>query len=623
MSATRSRHVGLLFAAVAAFTLIGTGQLFAQRFQTVYGSPACADAGRSGVAQLAAGGYVIVGESYANGAGCGPSHILVEYTGINGAPVWSNIYSIGSSDSALDVVECSNGDLAICGVTQNVPTCNGPRDAFVLRLNAAGGVVAVRTVGSPSLDEIGWNIVEARTGDGINAFPGDLIVAGYTTWNAGTGGAGPWARDGFIFRTNAALTVVRWAMQYGGPNSHDDYLYGVDECRVGVTSTQTGDIVATGGTNTWGAGGYDIWMLRVDGNTGLINAAPQGAATYGDIYDEEGRAIVELQNLSTGNLVVAGLSNSRPFPSTNYEVAMVQTANYPCTFIADQYAGDNGTRADGGFDLKEDAFPNIPTANDVVVTGYTSLGAPLVGPNVFLQKFTVGTMAPVGGAMAYGGSGIDWGWSVNNCLRATAPETQGYVIAGFTQSANLIGAANPQDMYVIKTNQTFGSGCNERPFTFSAQPAQFLQSCTPPSILNIPWTCVPLTVGVTLIPTTWFNTLCYNSPAAHERGDGGNDGISGVEAPTAVTFTEGRMTAYPNPLPKGMPINLRFDLVKETSAQMAITDMAGHEVYRGSTTVKAGSQVVPVATAGWARGTYLVRVTIGGTSQIARIVLAD
>ncbi|HVZ38903.1 MAG TPA: T9SS type A sorting domain-containing protein [Candidatus Kapabacteria bacterium] len=621
MKPNHSKRTFRLLAAMLVLMLAGSGEILAQRFQWVYGSPNCVEAGRAGVTQLRNGGYVTVGESYsAPAGGCGPSHIYVIYTAANGAVVWSNIYTIGTSDSALDVVECCNGDLAICGVVTNPAGCNPGRDAFLLRLNNAGGVVAVHTYGTPNSDEIAWNLVEAKSGDGVTTNPGDLIVAGSTTFQAGVNLGIP-ARDGYIFRTTANLALI-WDRHYGGPGSRDDYLYGIYECRVGVAAAgAAGDVVVTGGTNTWGAGGYDIWMLRVNGNNGTIGALPQNAATYGGPRDDEGRAIIELRFATNpGDLVVTGISFSRP-GNVNSEVAMLQTTANPCVPVADHYAGDNDPHPDGGMDLKEDAFPTTP-CGDVIVTGFTDWGGVINPPNVFLQRFAAGTMNILGGGMAYGGSGMDWGWSVDNCRRDLFcnNETEGYIVSGFTQSPNLIGAADPQQLYLIKTDVALQSGCNETPIAFLHQPANFIRQCPLPVNMPIMMQCIP---NITQYPVQWGTQLCYLFPLAHGNGGGEGDGISGVKAPVTIPVVEGAITSYPNPLSVGTPLNLRFAVAKPAQIGITVTDIVGHVVYQTSEPTAAGTALQVVPTKGWPKGTYVVRVDMGETSSTTKVDLTD
>lgn len=604
------------FAVIAALLLAGAAELSAQRFQWVYGGPQCDEAGRAGVTQLRNGGYVAVGETYSTGAPCGPSHIYVVYTAANGAPVWTNYYTIGTSDSALDVVECCNGDLAICGVSTNPRGCGFSRDAFVLRLNNAGGVVAVRTYGLPNSDEIAWNLVEAKNGDNINTRAGDLIVAGSTT-NLQL----PGIRDGFIMRVTNALGLI-WNQQYGGPN--DDYLYGVFETRVNpiaiVVPPGATDIVATGGTNSWGAGGYDTWVLRVNGNTGAIGLPPQNSATYGGPLDDEGRAIIELrQGNNPGDLVITGISKSRPGTGGVDEVEMLQTGTDPCVFVADQYAGDAMMHRDGGLDLKEDAFPASAGGN-VIVTGYTDWGNAVVAPlNAFLQRFACGTMAPVGGGMAYGGTGEDWGWSVDVCRRDLfcTDETEGYVVAGFTKSPNLIGALDPSQLYLIKTDVTLTSGCNEVAFNFLAQPALFIRGCNPSPWQQFMVSCIP---QVMTTVTPWGTQLCYAFPQTRQ-GDGGD--IGAAPAPATIPMFEGGVRSYPNPLAVGTPLQLRFDVAHNADADVVVTDMAGHVVYRERVAATAGAALHAVPTAGWSAGAYVVRLEIDGHARTTKFVLSE
>lgn len=601
------RHAALVFIAALAICMLGSSHAGAQQFQFVYGGPDCQEAGRYGVKQLDAGsGYIAVGETFSTGAPCGPSDAYVIITDPNGAIVTTFSYDIGGDDSATDVIEEPTGNFVICGVTDNAGVCGPSRDIFIMRIDPAGNVLGVNTFGSPdaTTDETAWNLIQVADDTG------DFILAGASTFNAG-GGTN---RDAYLLRVSNALLLV-WDAKYGGAGTFDELFFGVEQ----VLTDGSSDIIAVGTTNSVAFGGYDVLMVRVDENSGGMITPLQNLAVHGGPSNDEGRAIIEVRSGPfTGDLVVAGISLSRPLPSFNLEIVMLRTTGNPCILLASQYAGDNAEGLDGAFDLKEDMF-SVSDDGDVIVTGFTDFGdfGAFLPPNAFLQRFSIATMLPTGQGMWYGGNGIDAGWSVNN-VAGNEVQTDGYIVAGLTTSPNLI-APDPEQLYLIKTDVALASGCNEMLFNFIPDSTGFMSACAKIPFEEIAQQCVP---EVTMSDMPPGIPLCLG-PRTERRGNGGNDGISGVESPAVISFTEGTVTSFPNPIAGGTKLNLRFDMKSMATAHVSVSDIVGRSMYETEMNIPAGSAMRSIETSGWASGSYIVRVTIGGVASTTRVVVIE
>lgn len=315
--------------------------------------------------------------------------------------------------------------------------------------------------------------------------------------------------------------------------------------------------------------------------------------------------------------MIAGITANRPAPSTSDEILMLQITPNPCVMVAASFTGNDGATPDGAIDLKENIF-STAAARDVIVTGFTNIGnAVLTGENVFLQNYRIGTMALSGIAMAYGGNGPDRGWSVN--VASSTAGTTGFVVAGYTSSPSLIGA-DPEQMYLIKTNATLSSNCNELPITFSFETAPLTMSCMTTAQGSIGLVCTP---PVSSTARTWASQLCFITPFTRQPDGGANDGVSGVESPETISFSEGSVTSYPNPLASGQTLNLRFDLRAQTPVEIIVSDITGRIVHQESAAIEAGSGLHPVATGGWASGIYQISIRIGEVMKTSRVVVLD
>ncbi|MBN2242060.1 MAG: hypothetical protein JW793_05170 [Acidobacteria bacterium] len=156
----------------------------------------------------------------------------------------------------------------------------GGYDFWVVRLNADGAVAWERGIGGPSDDHAK---AVRQTSDG------GFILAG----------------DSYSFRTGdhyCDIWVVKfdgsgeidWQHTYGG--THTDVPADVRETFDGQ-GVSTGYILA-GYTQSFGAGGYDLWILRLDASGGIV-----WQKTYGGGSNEFGRSVLPA---SDGGFLVVG-----------------------------------------------------------------------------------------------------------------------------------------------------------------------------------------------------------------------------------------------------------------------------------------------------------------------------
>ena len=204
-------------------------------WQTFGGSNA--DRGYS-VQQTSDGGYIIAGYTWSYGAGADDVYLIK--TDANGNEQWSQTFGGNSNDLGQSVQQTSDGGYIIVGYTLSPST--GYYDVYLIKTDANGNESWSQTFGGSSDDR--GNSVQ-QTSDG------GYIIAGRTSsYGAGSG-------DVYLIKTDTSGNE-QWYQTFGG--SEDDWGYSVQQ-------TDDGGYIIAGYTESYGAGGKDIYLIRVDSET--------------------------------------------------------------------------------------------------------------------------------------------------------------------------------------------------------------------------------------------------------------------------------------------------------------------------------------------------------------------
>jgi hypothetical protein len=601
---------------LAGMLLAISASAYAQRWEMLYGLQNCTEAGRNGVHRVSEGGYVAVGETFSVAAGCATSDAYVVRTNNHGALAWQHAYNIGRNDSATDIEEVKNAAGAfdgfiVTGVTNHGnagDNCAVSRDIFLLRIDRCGNVVWVRTYGPATTDEIAWDVHVATNGNGVTTFTGDFLVAGSTTSATG--------RNGYLMRTNSAGTVI-WGRLYIGPDDADDYFHALDQLSIGANA---GQIVAAGGTTSYPTNTLDAWLVRVDGNNGaIINASAYGRTST----DEDFRSVQELvAGTRAGDIVAVGRTTTIGSPLST-DVYLLETTS-ALAFVVDRTLGDNSTRPDEGYYVREISL-GAAVASRVIVTGYLTPPATVTHglKDAFLQEFTTGTLAVFGGAFIYGADRDDWGWSVEPVAASGTCITAGFVVAGFSNNHDSL-TTDPRQLYMFKTNSAKATGCNRSYTPVNTLPhfprfqdlpvSTFLQAtCTPPVART------QLTFSRVACALITDGTGTCNIPAClFPKANPGADLSDNV-----VEMSESAVSFYPNPVEPGSVLTLQCMLRQDANVAVIVSDMSGAIVYNHVCDCAAGINQLPVSTEGWASGSYVIQVKVGESVVTKRVVVMD
>jgi uncharacterized delta-60 repeat protein len=277
------------------------------------------------VQQTSDGGYIVAGGTYSFGAGS--ADIFLIKTDANGNVIWAKTYGGTSSDYANSVQQTSDGGYIVAGETESFGA--GRNDVFLIKTDANGNVQWAKTYGGTSSDYA--NSVQ-QTSDG------GYIVAG-GTWSFGAG-----YRDIFLIKTDANGNII-WAKTYGGTSS--DYANSVQQ-------TSDGGYIVAGWTYSFGAGNYDIFLIKTDakGNIGSCSIVQNASPTVDTVSPTVNTPSLSVSSISP---IVNSVSPTVTSPTLNVSSPCPLSISEFCQVVSGlitPYKGGIKVRGSGEFEVK-------------------------------------------------------------------------------------------------------------------------------------------------------------------------------------------------------------------------------------------------------------------------------
>jgi predicted secreted protein len=190
-------------------------------------------------------------------------------------------------EEAYCVVETGDGGYALAGST--LSTSNGAHDAWLIKTDADGNVEWSGTYGGADTDAT-YSIVQ--TGDGGYALAG-------ITESFGVGGGDSW-----LVKVDSS-GKMEWNKTYGG-TAYDEVQSVVD--------TSDGGYALAGSTTSFGAGGSDYWLVKVDASGNI-----EWSKAYGGRNEEWAQCVVETKD---SGFALAG--SAEPFGAGDQDFRLVK-----------------------------------------------------------------------------------------------------------------------------------------------------------------------------------------------------------------------------------------------------------------------------------------------------------
>ncbi len=211
--------------------LIKTNATGDQQWSKTFGGISV-DYGRS-VQQTLEGGYIVAGYTYSYGAGDSDAWLIK--TNANGDQQWNWTFGGTLEDGANSVQQTQDGGYVVAGWTMSYAA--GKYDAWLLKTDASGKEQWNKTFGGTLNDTVYY---VQQTSDG------GYIISGYTD-SYGTG-----LKDIWVIKTDDKGNEL-WNKTFGGIR---------DDQALSIRQTLEGGYIIAGGTRSYGAGGWDTWLIK-------------------------------------------------------------------------------------------------------------------------------------------------------------------------------------------------------------------------------------------------------------------------------------------------------------------------------------------------------------------------
>jgi hypothetical protein len=261
------------------------------------------------VQQTADSGFIVVGCSFLDGHG--NVVVRVVKTDAAGNTQWNRTYG-ERLEHGYSVRQTTDDGYIVVGQTQSFVSPGARPDLWLVRLDAAGDTLWTRTFGDTAWDQGNW--VE-QTADG------GYVITGRTNYFGGAGITG----DVYLVRTDADGNIL-WSSAYGGDSS--DMGNSVQQVHEGVYAI-------AGVTSSFGAGGSDFYLIQTDADGDTL-----WTRTFGDVSYEWASMF---RRTADGGYVIVGTTES--FGAGGRDVWLIKTDSLGNVAVEEPQAGPTRVQA--------------------------------------------------------------------------------------------------------------------------------------------------------------------------------------------------------------------------------------------------------------------------------------
>lgn len=331
------------------------------------------------VQQTTDGGYIVAG--YTESYGAGDYDVYLIKTNSSGDTLWTRTFGGTNDDLCFSVQQTTDGGYIVTGHTDSFGA--GKNDVYLIKTNSSGDTLWTRTFGGTEYD---CSYFVRQTNDG------GYIVTGFTL-SYGAGGA-----DVYLIKTDSGGDTL-WTKIIGGY-----------EWEYGFSVQQTADegYIVTGFTDSYGAGADDVYLIKTNSSGDILWTRTFGGTDYDVGYF--------VHQTTDGGYIVSGSTES--YGAGGENVYLIKTDSSGYTLWSRTFGGNQNDcgysvqqTADGGYIVAGHTESYGAGGSDVYLIKTDSSGDTLwtktIGgtqndPGEFIQQTTDGGYIIAGCTVSYG-----------------------------------------------------------------------------------------------------------------------------------------------------------------------------------------------------------------------------